>query len=402
MSRWNETPNTLADAARPPFKALILTTQTGGGHWAVADALCTAFALGYGDRFQAEAIDLWAEHTAWPLNQLPKTYRPMVASTPSLWGRIFYKSQARRVVRLGMRAAWPFAQRGVREALLAHAPDVIVAVHPLLQEIPLRILAELGWDVPFVTVVTDLATAHPAWFQRRAALCLAPTDEVRRLALRAGLRPDQVIVTGLPIRPAFARVAGSKADLRRRLGLAPDRPTALVIGGADGVGDLAAVVRAAATALADPATIGGQLVVVCGRNRALESELRAAAWPAPVTVLGFVSDLWTWMAACDCVITKAGPTTIAEALAQGLPLLLSGRVPGQEEGNVAYVLAGGAGLYADTPEGVAATLARWFGPDRAELTALSERARRMGRADAALRAVERIAALAAHGQSTGR
>ena len=195
MSRWDETPNTLADAARPPFKALILTTQTGGGHWAVADALCTAFALGYGDRFQAEAIDLWAEHTGWPLNQLPKTYRPMVTSTPRLWGWTFYKSQARRVVRLGMRAAWPFAQRGVREALLAHAPDVIVAVHPLLQEIPLRILAELGWDVPFVTVVTDLATAHPAWFQKQAALCLAPTDEVRRLGLQAGLRPDQVVVT---------------------------------------------------------------------------------------------------------------------------------------------------------------------------------------------------------------
>jgi 1,2-diacylglycerol 3-beta-galactosyltransferase len=43
------------------------------------------------------------------------------------------------------------------------------------------------------------------------------------------------------------------------------------------------------------------------------------------------------MQAADLVVTKAGPNTICEAIACKLPLFLSGYVPGQEEGNVAYV-----------------------------------------------------------------
>ena len=37
------------------------------------------------------------------------------------------------------------------------------------------------------------------------------------------------------------------------------------------------------------------------------------------------------MGACDMVITKAGPGTMAEALIAGLPIMLNGFVPGQEE-----------------------------------------------------------------------
>lgn len=36
-----------------------------------------------------------------------------------------------------------------------------------------------------------------------------------------------------------------------------------------------------------------------------------------------------WMAASDCVITKAGPGTIAEALIRGLPIVLNDFIAGQ-------------------------------------------------------------------------
>lgn len=36
-----------------------------------------------------------------------------------------------------------------------------------------------------------------------------------------------------------------------------------------------------------------------------------------------------WMGACDCIITKAGPGTIAEALIRGLPIILNDYIPGQ-------------------------------------------------------------------------
>jgi len=36
-----------------------------------------------------------------------------------------------------------------------------------------------------------------------------------------------------------------------------------------------------------------------------------------------------WMYACDAIVTKAGPGTIAEAMICGTPILLNGYIPGQ-------------------------------------------------------------------------
>ena len=49
------------------------------------------------------------------------------------------------------------------------------------------------------------------------------------------------------------------------------------------------------------------------------------------------------MAASNLLVTKAGPGTIAEAMILGLPLVLSTFLPGQESGNVPFVVDGGFG-----------------------------------------------------------
>jgi 1,2-diacylglycerol 3-beta-galactosyltransferase len=56
----------------------------------------------------------------------------------------------------------------VKQAFLMYRPDLIVSVHPLCQTLPLRILKDMGIRerIPFVTVVTDLGSAHPLWFHK--------------------------------------------------------------------------------------------------------------------------------------------------------------------------------------------------------------------------------------------
>jgi hypothetical protein len=63
-------------------------------------------------------------------------------------------------------------------------------------------------------------------------------------------------------------------------------------------------------------------------------------------VLGFVGNMADWMRCADVVVTKAGPGTIAEAACCGAALVLTSRVPGQEEGNAEFVVAAGAGRWA--------------------------------------------------------
>jgi 1,2-diacylglycerol 3-beta-galactosyltransferase len=64
--------------------------------------------------------------------------------------------------------------------------DMVVSVHPLCQDIPLKILSELDSagksrapedrKTPFVTVVTDLGGAHKTWFSPRYANANFPQE----------------------------------------------------------------------------------------------------------------------------------------------------------------------------------------------------------------------------------
>jgi 1,2-diacylglycerol 3-beta-galactosyltransferase len=67
-----------------------------------------------------------------------------------------------------------------------------------------------------------------------------------------------------------------------------------------------------------------------------------------------------FMGAADILVTKAGPGTISESLITGLPMILYSRLPGQEDGNVAYVVSEGAGVWAPQPEKVIHALQTWI------------------------------------------
>ncbi len=56
--------------------------------------------------------------------------------------------------------------REIAKGLIKYQPDVIVSVHPLMQHIPLRVLRARGLlhKIPFTTVITDLSTCHPTWY----------------------------------------------------------------------------------------------------------------------------------------------------------------------------------------------------------------------------------------------
>ena len=73
-------------------------------------------------------------------------------------------------------------------------------------------------------------------------------------------------------------------------------------------------------------------------------------------VKGFVNNMEQWMNACDMIITKAGPGTIAEAYICGLPVLLNAFVPCQEEGNIEYVVRNQTGIFSKDPHTIAATV----------------------------------------------
>jgi UDP-N-acetylglucosamine:LPS N-acetylglucosamine transferase len=64
-------------------------------------------------------------------------------------------------------------------------------------------------------------------------------------------------------------------------------------------------------------------------------------------------------------------------------MILSGYIPGQEDGNMKIVARGKAGVYAPKPKQMAQTLREWLSPGSNTLTQYSQAARKIGRPNAA-------------------
>ncbi|RYR05924.1 hypothetical protein Ahy_B06g085747 isoform B [Arachis hypogaea] len=274
---------------------------------------------------------------------------------------------------------------------MKYKPDIIISVHPLMQHVPLRILRAKGLleKIVFTTVVTDLSTCHPTWFHKLVTRCYCPTTDVAKRAQKAGLQPSQIKIYGLPVRPSFVKPVRPKDVLRRELGMDVNLPAVLLMGGGEGMGPIEATARALGNSLYDEnnGSCIGQILVICGRNKKLANKLNAINWKIPVQVKGFVTKMEECMGACDCIITKAGPGTIAEAMIRGLPIILNDYIAGQEAGNVPFVVENGCGKFSKSPKQIAKIVAEWFGPKAIELKVMSQNALRLARPDAVFKIV---------------
>jgi 1,2-diacylglycerol 3-beta-galactosyltransferase len=107
-------------------------------------------------------------------------------------------------------------------------------------------------------------------------------------------------------------------------------------------------------------------------------------WEIPTYVYGFVDNMPELMSASDLVVTKAGPGTLAEAFIAGLPVIISSYIPGQEGGNVRYVLDHEAGAYATDPLEIARIVREWLEPGSKSLEQVVANAAALARPHAAL------------------
>jgi UDP-N-acetylglucosamine:LPS N-acetylglucosamine transferase len=121
------------------------------------------------------------------------------------------------------------------------------------------------------------------------------------------------------------------------------------------------------------------------------SSMTRAPGKVEVVGLGFITNMAEYMVAADILVSKAGPGTISEAAALSLPVMLTSYLPGQEEGNVDYVIDGGFGAFCqDTdPQAVGEEVAQWLNDD-GKMKAMSIAAKAKGAPHAARDIVQMI------------
>lgn len=361
---------------------LFLFSDTGGGHRSAAEALMEAVQLEFGDRYCCKMVDFLKDYTPWPLHKLPELYPKMVGK-PKGWGIGYRLTNAPKRSRTLTGIGWAYAYRQARRLVRENPARLIVSIHPLANSAVLRTLG--SERPPFVVVVTDLVTTHAFWYHRDADLTIVPTEQARESALKNGLKPDRVCALGLPVTERFSHPQGDPAVIRKRLGWPPNLPMVLLVGGGEGLGPL----EQTALTIANAGLETG-LAVVTGRNHSLKEKLESYDWSVPTFIYGFVHEMPDFMCASDILVSKAGPGTICEALNVGLPMVLYSKLPGQEDGNVSYIVEGGAGVWAPSPKEIVSALRCWL-TDLTSYEAALNACRRLAKPSAA-REIARILA----------
>lgn len=202
------------------------------------------------------------------------------------------------------------------------APDIAVSLVPNFNRAIYQALSAVSPKTKLVSVLTDMADYPPHFWieknQKQYFIC--GTNKAEQQAIALGHPAERVFrVSGMILNPRFYQPV--EVDLeteRRKLGLDPSLPTALLMFGGYGS---AAMVKIAQ--LLDKSELKLQLIFVCGKNAKLKERLEGMKLKMPHFIEGFTSQVPYYMKLSDFFIGKPGPGSISEAIHLGLPVIVT-------------------------------------------------------------------------------
>ena len=331
-------------------RILFIISDTGGGHRSAANAIAAEL----GEKAECRLVDLLRSSGLPGIRNAPELYGFFSSGHIWLHNLLFRLFDSMPVMNWVSSLLYKIARSRIQELIDDFLPDVVVVIHPLAVRPMCAFRDDTNASWPVVTVVTDLVSIHASWVSPRADLYLMPTPEAVKLAEKLGLSKEKVHLSGFPVHPRFLTPPLERAAAKELLGIDPGCFTALIASGGAGGGRVSELVDELESGCSACA-----LLVVTGRNETLKKRLeQRSPQPQNTKIYGFVTNMELLMAACDVVVTKAGPGTIMEAAAFSRRLVLTGAVGLQETGNIDFVISSGLGVHCPRPGDAAREVSR--------------------------------------------
>jgi processive 1,2-diacylglycerol beta-glucosyltransferase len=313
-------------------RVMLCYLTEGSGHHSAALALEQAMRRADA-HVETMSLDPFAYANPILAKVVLKTYMSVIKTTPEIWDYL-YDNQDVKQKTSKIRELFHRANSSKLDQLLrSFQPHVAVCT----QAFSCGVMAD--WknanksEMPLVGVLTDFV-AHSYWGNPEVDLYLAPSRDTAENLIAQGVMPERIRVTGIPIRPVFAREL-DRAKTIEKLDLDPDLPKILVMGGSQGLGPVKSIIRKL-----DKLPHRFEILAVCGLNKKLIESLenKRDTLTHPLYVFGFVENMDELMDISAFAITKPGGLTTAEALAKRLPLIITRPIPGQEMKNTEFLL----------------------------------------------------------------
>jgi 1,2-diacylglycerol 3-beta-galactosyltransferase len=341
----------------------LIYFDAGGGHRAAAEALRDVMARD--PRWQPRLVHL--QELLDPIDPLRRffgkrmqdSYNDMLRT-----GRTLGAAYILPVLHTLVRALHPGGVRLLEKFWWEDPPDIALSLVPNFNRTLKAGLERAAPGTPFVTLLTDLADHPPHfWMEKQEQYFICGTAKAAAQAEAMGHAAAKVFLTsGMVVHPRFYEQPEiDRADERRRLGLDPERPTALVLFGGQGSRAMIDI----ADRLNDSA-LDVQAIMICGKNAELLSTLKKRCLQMPVFLTGFTREIPRFLRLSDFFIGKPGPGCVSEALTMGLPVIVESNawtLP-QERYNAQWIAETGTGLVVRDFRQIGEAAARMLQPDQ--------------------------------------
>lgn len=322
-----------------PADILIITGSVGSGHVSVARALAEAVEEVSGGRVKATPVDIITEIRSILGRATRGIYMNALKFAPALWEKLFEKSsQQQWPLKLLNALNSPFVKDRFLELFERLQPRVLVSTFPHLD-----LVIEEAWRsycsarsksrLPFVKVITDSISVHRAWIIAEPDFYVVGNSDTA-MALRAlGAGSEKIKIFGYPIISAFKKNIDRRA-FEKRLKLSHKKTTLLLI---LSQGIRWRKIKKLLAQLMQLNSREVQLIIIAAGPKSWLKKLEEVNFPFTTYLTGWTNEMAAFIKSADIVLTKAGGSTVMEAIACGTPMIIIETIPGQEAGNAMLV-----------------------------------------------------------------
>ncbi len=324
-------------SAEPKKKLLILCSNGGNGHNAAAGALKAKLESEYDFKvvYPIDELQIWGVKSGESLYNLALKYgwtRSVNVVSRYLAPKVFrtYKNKMEGLI---------------TNHIEKEKPNLVISLIPFINYPASEAARKLNIPYLIITTDNDLQTwVHGLQgVSHRQFKVVVGTDLwCSREMLRKRNIPDTAIASlGLPIRPDFL-VKRDPENLKSLYKIPQHKPVILIMIGGVGGETTKGYIKSLGTI-----QLGVHFIVCAGRNADLADDLKKMPLHPTnsMTVMGFTDKIPELMALSDLIITKSGTTSVTEALAMQIPILIDCTTPviSWEQANIDLIMHYGVG-----------------------------------------------------------
>ncbi|MBQ8909203.1 MAG: hypothetical protein IJY90_02850 [Clostridia bacterium] len=319
-------------------KFLILTVTAGNGHNSCAKSMKNKLES-LDPTAEVKIVDLLKTYSTKTRTWIAdKGYNIAVSKLCAVYDYFYEqckrKSPFKRYSCSAMAVAKTTVDKLLKE-IVEYQPDVIFCTHFYAGAAVTAIKQVI--DLPCKSVITSLDYVNSPFWEACVGVDYfnVPNEDFVQENLDEGFKPQQMLAFGLPV-DERTMVETEKSKARAELGIDQNLFTITVMfGGGFWSGGLK-IFKNLVKVLGDRKA---QIIMINGRSKKGYDKIAKMTFKDNLKVVnvGFTDKVPLYMSASDVMLNKCGGLCATEVINQGLPMLVTEKIPAQEKYNLKYL-----------------------------------------------------------------